>query len=147
MKDGIHPKFNTIKAVCACGNEVELGSTLNEIRVEICSACHPFFTGKQKLVDTAGRLAIDQQMMDEIAQLHAQLKPLVIRRRKEDVLRDLPQELVNNYYLDLHHQQQKIHSGYLQSLIPILNKKYLTPIDLRRIQELLVRMRMVCDSV
>ena len=79
--------------------------------------------------------------------LHAQLKPLVIRRRKEEVLRDLPQELVNNYYLDLHHQQQKIHSGYLQSLIPILNKKYLTPIDLRRIQELLVRMRMVCDSV
>ena len=52
------------------------------------------------------------------------------------MLRDLPQELVNNYYLDLHHQQQKIHSGYLQSLIPILNKKYLTPIDLRRIQEL-----------
>ena len=79
--------------------------------------------------------------------LHAQLKPLVIRRRKEEVLRDLPQELVNNFYLDLHHQQQKIHSGYLQSLIPILNKKYLTPIDLRRIQELLVRMRMVCDSV
>jgi hypothetical protein len=79
--------------------------------------------------------------------LHKQLKPLVIRRRKEEVLRELPQELVNNYYLDLHHQQQKIHSGYLQALIPILNKKYLTPIDLRRIQELLVRMRMVCDSV
>jgi len=79
--------------------------------------------------------------------LHAKLKPLVIRRRKEEVLRELPQELVNNYYLELHHQQQKIHNGYLQSLIPILNKKYLTPIDLRRIQELLVRMRMVCDSV
>jgi large subunit ribosomal protein L31 len=56
MKDGIHTEFKTIKAVCACGNEVELGSTLNEIRVEICSACHPFFTGKQKLVDTAGRI-------------------------------------------------------------------------------------------
>jgi hypothetical protein len=79
--------------------------------------------------------------------LHAQLKPLVIRRRKEEVLRELPQELINNYYLDLHHQQQKIHTGYLQSLIPILNKKFLTPIDLRRIQELLVRMRMVCDSI
>ena len=78
--------------------------------------------------------------------LHAQLKPIVLRRRKEEVLRELPEELVNNYYLDLHHEQQKIHSGYLQSLIPLLNKKYLTPIDLRRIQELLVRMRMVCDS-
>jgi len=71
----------------------------------------------------------------------------VIRRRKEEVLRELPQEVVNNYYLDLHHQQQKIHTGYLQALIPILNKKFLTPIDLRRIQELLVRMRMVCDSI
>jgi hypothetical protein len=79
--------------------------------------------------------------------LHARLKPLVIRRRKEEVLRDLPQELINNYYLDLHHQQQKIHTGYLQALVPILNKKYLTPMDLRRIQELLMRMRMVCDSV
>lgn len=56
MKDGIHPKFNNIKAVCACGNEVEMGSILPEIKVEICSACHPFFTGKQKLVDTAGRI-------------------------------------------------------------------------------------------
>ena len=56
MKDGIHPKFNTIKAVCACGNEVEMGSIMPEIKVEICSACHPFFTGKQKLVDTAGRI-------------------------------------------------------------------------------------------
>jgi hypothetical protein len=78
--------------------------------------------------------------------LHAQLKPLVIRRRKEEVLRELPQELVNNYYLDLHYQQQQMHSGYLQALIPILSKKYLTPIDLRRMQELLLCMRMVCNS-
>jgi SNF2 family DNA or RNA helicase len=82
----------------------------------------------------------------KLDRLHAQLKPLVLRRRKEEVLRELPKELVNNYYLDLHHQQQKIHSGYLQALIPLLNKKYLTPIDLRRIQELLMRMRMVCNS-
>jgi hypothetical protein len=78
--------------------------------------------------------------------LYSRLKPIVIRRRKEEVLQELPQELVNNYYLDLHHEQQKIHNGYLSALIPILNKKFLTPIDLRRIQELLVRMRMVCDS-
>jgi superfamily II DNA or RNA helicase len=82
----------------------------------------------------------------KLDRLHTQLKPLVLRRRKEEVLRELPKELVNNYYLDLHHQQQKIHSGYLQALMPLLNKKYLTPIDLRRIQELLMRMRMVCDS-
>ncbi|MCK5232914.1 MAG: 50S ribosomal protein L31 [Desulfobulbaceae bacterium] len=56
MKQGIHPEYNKIKAQCACGNEVELGSVNKEIRVEICSACHPFFTGKQKLVDTAGRV-------------------------------------------------------------------------------------------
>ena len=56
MKPEIHPKYNKIKAVCACGNEIELGSVNTEIHVEICSACHPFFTGKQKLIDTAGRI-------------------------------------------------------------------------------------------
>ena len=56
MKPDIHTKYNKIKAVCACGNEIELGSVNSEIHVEICSACHPFFTGKQKLIDTAGRI-------------------------------------------------------------------------------------------
>ena len=56
MKKDIHPEYHKIKATCACGNEVELGSINSEIKVEICSACHPFFTGKQKLVDTAGRV-------------------------------------------------------------------------------------------
>ena len=56
MKNDIHPDHKTIMAVCACGNEVEIGSVLPELKVEICSACHPFFTGKQKLVDTAGRI-------------------------------------------------------------------------------------------
>lgn len=56
MKANIHPEYHKIKAVCACGNEIDLGSVNNEMRVEICSACHPFFTGKQKLVDTAGRI-------------------------------------------------------------------------------------------
>jgi len=56
MKEGIHPEYHQIKAACACGNEVELGSVLEGMKVEICSACHPFFTGKQKLIDSAGRI-------------------------------------------------------------------------------------------
>ena len=56
MKPGIHPKYHNAKVTCACGNTFEVGSTRDEIRVELCSACHPFFTGKKKIVDTAGRV-------------------------------------------------------------------------------------------
>ena len=56
MKKGIHPEYNHTKITCACGNVIETRSTMKDIEVEICSACHPFFTGKQKLVDTAGRV-------------------------------------------------------------------------------------------
>jgi large subunit ribosomal protein L31 len=56
MKEGIHPAYHETKIKCACGNIIETCSTVKDINVEICSACHPFFTGKQKLVDTAGRI-------------------------------------------------------------------------------------------
>jgi len=56
MKDGIHPESRPAMIVCACGSRVETMSTQKEIHVEICSVCHPFYTGKQKLVDTAGRV-------------------------------------------------------------------------------------------
>ncbi len=57
MKKEIHPKVNTdTKVTCACGNSFDTMSTLDEIRVEICSACHPFFTGQQRFVDTEGRI-------------------------------------------------------------------------------------------
>lgn len=56
MKKDIHPKYNLIDVKCACGSVFQTRSTAKEIHVEICSACHPFFTGKQKLVDTAGRV-------------------------------------------------------------------------------------------
>ena len=56
MKEGIHPKFNDVTVKCLCGNTFQSRSTKPEISTEICSACHPFFTGKQKLVDTAGRV-------------------------------------------------------------------------------------------
>ena len=56
MKDKIHPKLHDVKVHCACGNEFMTRSTKTEMRVEICSSCHPFFTGKQRLMDTEGRV-------------------------------------------------------------------------------------------
>jgi len=56
MKQGIHPDYKPAKITCACGEVIETGSTKGDMRVEICSKCHPFFTGKQKLVDTGGRV-------------------------------------------------------------------------------------------
>ena len=78
--------------------------------------------------------------------LHEKLKPLVIRRRKEEVLDELPELIVNDYYIDLHQEQAEIHAGYSKSLLPLLNKKFLTPMDLRRIMTLLLKMRQTCDS-
>lgn len=56
VKQGIHPEYKTVKVHCACGNEFETGSTKDEIKVEICSECHPFFTGRQKFADKGGRV-------------------------------------------------------------------------------------------
>jgi len=56
MKPGIHPTYKKSMVTCVCGNTFETRSTIGNIHVEICSACHPFFTGKQKLVDSAGRV-------------------------------------------------------------------------------------------
>ena len=56
MKEGIHPKYEDTVVRCACGNEIKTCYTKKDLRVDICSKCHPFFTGKQKLVDTGGRV-------------------------------------------------------------------------------------------
>ena len=56
MKENIHPKYAKTQIRCACGEVIEVGSTKENIRVDICSKCHPFYTGKQKLVDTGGRV-------------------------------------------------------------------------------------------
>ena len=57
MKDGIHPAFySEARVTCVCGNTFTTGSVVEEIRVDICSACHPFYTGKQKVIDTEGRI-------------------------------------------------------------------------------------------
>jgi large subunit ribosomal protein L31 len=56
MREGIHPNYNKVLVKCACGESFETGSTSKELKVEICSKCHPFYTGKQKLIDAGGRV-------------------------------------------------------------------------------------------
>jgi large subunit ribosomal protein L31 len=56
MREGIHPDYKKTKVICACGAVIETRSTRGDFHIEICSSCHPFFTGKQKLMDTAGRV-------------------------------------------------------------------------------------------
>ena len=57
MKSGIHPKYQQIQVTCSCGNTFKTRSTINKpLHVEVCSSCHPFYTGKQKIMDTAGRV-------------------------------------------------------------------------------------------
>jgi len=56
MREGIHPDYKAAKVVCACGAVIETHSTRGDFHIEICSSCHPFFTGKQKIMDTAGRI-------------------------------------------------------------------------------------------
>ncbi len=56
MKEGIHPEYNSTTITCVCGNVIETKSTKKDIKIEICSQCHPFMTGKQKIIDTAGRV-------------------------------------------------------------------------------------------
>lgn len=65
MKSGIHPNYETTTVVCQCGNTFETRSTRKNIRVEICSNCHPFYTGKQKLIDTEGRVQKFQAKYDK----------------------------------------------------------------------------------
>jgi len=56
VKEGIHPKYHVVEVRCACGNTFKTKSTKNELHLEICNNCHPFFTGRQKLIDTEGRV-------------------------------------------------------------------------------------------
>jgi large subunit ribosomal protein L31 len=67
MKKGIHPEYNDVVIKCACGNEIPTKSTAKSINIAICSACHPFFTGQQKFVDTAGRVEKFMKKFGDIA--------------------------------------------------------------------------------
>jgi large subunit ribosomal protein L31 len=75
MKKDIHPTyFKDAKVICACGNSFTTGSTVQEIHVEICSACHPFYTGKQKLVDDRGRVERFKRMQEKKGKITASVK-------------------------------------------------------------------------
>lgn len=87
MKTDIHPQYNEkIKVACSCGNSFTTGSTLPEINIEICSECHPFYTGKQKLVDTAKRVDKFQAKLEkskEVAKTRKGKKVKAARARKK----------------------------------------------------------------
>ena len=87
MKTDIHPTYYTAaKVICACGNTFTTGSTREEIHVEICSNCHPFYTGKQKLVDTAGRVEKFQKRLklaETATKLHASKKHKLAKKAEK----------------------------------------------------------------
>ena len=81
MKKDLHPQYNTESTVkCACGNFFVVGSTMPEIRVELCSNCHPFYTGKQKFVDTARRVEKFQEKATKKAKIAASRKGKKVKR-------------------------------------------------------------------
>lgn len=82
MKQGIHPTwYPEAKVTCACGNTFTTGSTLENIRVEICSACHPFFTGQQRFVDTLGQVERFQKKAEEAKVKQAKIQVIKETRR------------------------------------------------------------------
>ena len=74
MKSGIHPEYVSTHVRCSCGNEFETRSTQAEIHVDVCSACHPFYTGKQKLIDTTGTVDKFKKRTAQAAKLKAEVK-------------------------------------------------------------------------
>lgn len=92
MKKDIHPEYKKAKVTCGCGNMIETKNTVGDLTVEICSACHPFFTGKQKLVDTAGRVDKFKARMQTAQKLKDSKKPKK-EVKKEEVKADEVAEL------------------------------------------------------
>ena len=84
MKPEIHPKYFNTTAVCACGATYDIGSTQEKIHVDICSACHPLFTGKQKMLDTEGRV---QKFTKKYANIKIKPKPV---KKKKPLLKKKP---------------------------------------------------------
>jgi len=83
MKKDIHPTYHTdAKVICACGHKFSVGSTVKEIHVEICSHCHPFYTGKEKLIDTAGRVDRFKKIQDLQKKASATRKGRAVKRAR-----------------------------------------------------------------
>lgn len=93
MKTEIHPEYKKTIVTCGCGNTFETRSTVDTINVEICSACHPFYTGKQKLVDTAGRVDKFRMRMEAAANLKAGAKAKPARPTKTEEVVETPAEV------------------------------------------------------
>ncbi len=90
MKKDIHPKYYPkAKVTCSCGNSFEVGATVPEIHVEVCSACHPHYTGTQKFVDTAGRVDKFQARVKKAQEFQAKLKDKAKITKKEESVRGL----------------------------------------------------------
>lgn len=84
MKKEIHPKYYPdARIICACGNIIKTGSTVKEMKVEICSACHPFFTGKKKLLDSTGRVERFKKIASKTAEKKSTVKAKKERLKKE----------------------------------------------------------------
>jgi large subunit ribosomal protein L31 len=84
MKKGIHPKYEEAVVKCACGNTWTTGSTKKELRTELCSACHPFFTGEQRIVDTAGQV---ERYLRRLEQFDEKRRIVEARMAKEETAR------------------------------------------------------------
>ena len=89
MKKGIHPEYKESVFLCACGAEIKTQSLQPEYRLEICSSCHPFFTGKQKLVDSAGRVERFLKKYGDQAVATGK-KPLKVTKKKETAVKAAP---------------------------------------------------------
>jgi large subunit ribosomal protein L31 len=96
MKKNIHPEYHDAKIICACGNVIEVGSTVKEMKVEICSACHPLYTGKKKVMSTTGRVdrfkklaakAADKKVTDKkkerVRKAKTETKKVVSKKKKK----------------------------------------------------------------
>lgn len=87
MKKDIHPKYySEAKIICACGNIITTGSTKPEIKVEVCSACHPFYTGKKRLVDTAGQLDRFKKRFEKSSKMKAEIE----KKKAKDMAKKKP---------------------------------------------------------
>ncbi|MBU2228817.1 50S ribosomal protein L31 [Patescibacteria group bacterium] len=88
MKKDVHPTYYPdAKVTCACGNTFTTGSTVKEIKVEICAACHPFYTGKQKFVDTARRVDRFKRIQEKSDALKAKAKPKKAKSKKKETVK------------------------------------------------------------